>query len=118
MNYEDRVTKEYVEGLLGAMPKIATGSYVGDGGESVTIEFPFTPKFVVICSDTFSGSNYVKRPGGGFTTMGTEDSINLRGGLCYYTMREDNTFVLTHNGYTARYGLNELGNIYWYFGIG
>ena len=31
MNYEDRVTKEYVEGLLAEMPKLVIGTYTGNG---------------------------------------------------------------------------------------
>ena len=48
MNYEDRVTKEYVEGLLANGAKIAYGSYVGDGGTSRTIVFPFPPKLIIM----------------------------------------------------------------------
>ena len=52
MNYEDRVTKEYLETALAAGVQIATGSYVGDGtyGEenAIHITFPFVPKLVLL----------------------------------------------------------------------
>ena len=51
MNYEDRVTKEYVEGLLSGGLKIATGTYVGDGrygSGSLGVTFPFVPKLVIV----------------------------------------------------------------------
>ena len=52
MNYEDRVTKEYVEGLLSGGAKIATGSYVGTGqygsGHPNELTFDFTPKLVLL----------------------------------------------------------------------
>ena len=52
MNYEDRVTKEYVEGLLAGMPKVYAGTYIGTGtygpGCPTSITFPFTPKLVLL----------------------------------------------------------------------
>ena len=54
MNYEDRVTKEYVEGLLvnAGMPKIATGSYTGTGrygaGNPNSLSFDFEPKMLIV----------------------------------------------------------------------
>ena len=48
MNYEDRVTKEYVEGLLGSGVKIACGGYTGDGALTKSITFPFEPMLVFI----------------------------------------------------------------------
>ena len=55
MNYEDRVTKEYIEGLLSGKAQCAVGSYVGDGksgpSNPTTITFPFTPKLVLVFTD-------------------------------------------------------------------
>ena len=48
MNYEDRVTKEYVEGLLSGGVKIACGGYTGDGVLTKSITFPFEPMLVFI----------------------------------------------------------------------
>ena len=43
MNYEDRITKEYMEGLI---PKIVTGTYTGDGERTQVINLGFTPRVV------------------------------------------------------------------------
>ena len=49
MNYEDRVTKEYIEdAIAGAGVKIAAGMYAGDGNDSQTISLGFTPKAVYV----------------------------------------------------------------------
>ena len=55
MNYEDRITKEYVEGLLSGGVKIVTGSWTGNGtyGEEHpnVLTFDFEPKLLVLfCS--------------------------------------------------------------------
>ena len=114
MNYEDRVTKEYVEGLLGTFGncKVTAGSYIGDDGESVTIEFPFVPKFVGICS-TYSNAYAVIRPDQGYmpcTTNGNTQS-------CPYTMTE-NVFVLKHPNMVPAWGMNSKLEPYCYFAIG
>ena len=53
MNYEDRVTKEYLENAIAnAGVKIVTGSYVGNGQTGAehpcSLTFPFPPKMVWI----------------------------------------------------------------------
>ena len=50
MNYEDRITKSYLEdALANAGLKIVTGTYVGDGAASRVIELGFTPRAVFVC---------------------------------------------------------------------
>ena len=49
MNYEDRVTKEYIENALAnAGVKIVTGTYTGNGAETRFIDLGFTPRAVVV----------------------------------------------------------------------
>ena len=49
MNYEDRVTKSYIEdAIAGAGAKIVMGTYAGDGAASRTISLGFTPKAVLL----------------------------------------------------------------------
>ena len=49
MNYEDQVTKEYIEAALAnAGPKIVAGTYDGDGSASRFIDLGFTPKAVLV----------------------------------------------------------------------
>ena len=69
MNYEDRVTKEYIEdALAGAGPKIVTGTYEGDGVAARTISLGFTPKAVLLCSRM--GMKNGERISGGFVIPG------------------------------------------------
>ena len=50
MNYEDRVTKEYVENALGSCARIVTGTYTGDGEASQFIDLGATPRAVYVCN--------------------------------------------------------------------
>ena len=52
MNYEDRITKEYVEGAIsdGIANAIVCGAYTGDGTASQFIELGFTPRAVLVMS--------------------------------------------------------------------
>ena len=65
MNYEDRVTKEYVENALAGFGncKIATGIYTGTGTYGAehpnTLTFPFEPKAIFFLS--YNHSNTVSR---------------------------------------------------------
>ena len=68
MNYEDRVTKEYVENALAnAGLKIATGTYVGTGTCGAehpnSLTFDFVPKLVFVFSDNDSGGQIIWTPG-------------------------------------------------------
>lgn len=50
MNYEDRVTKTYIENAIAnAGAKIAGATYVGDGAAERTFNLGFTPKVVYTC---------------------------------------------------------------------
>ena len=52
MNYEDRVTKEYIEDALAGKCRIVTGTYEGDNTDGRMIRLGFTPKLViVVCND-------------------------------------------------------------------
>ena len=91
-----------------AAPRIVTGTYTGDGGESVTIEFPFVPKFVVI-----SGSGIL---GLAVTQSGSSLWISMSGSAvqgCRYALT-GTTFVLTHPNLVAAWGMNMNGDIYRY----
>ena len=57
MNYEDRVTKEYIENAIAnAGSKIVVGTYTGDGEPSQFIDLGATPKAVYVCK-TSDGTN-------------------------------------------------------------
>ena len=60
MNYEDRVTKEYVENALaGAGVKVLTGMYTGNGSDSRVISLGVTPKAVIVRSARTSSDTQV-----------------------------------------------------------
>ena len=48
MNYEDRVTKEYVESAVGDGLRLITGTYIGDGAMTRFIDLGVTPKIVCL----------------------------------------------------------------------
>ena len=68
MNYEDRVTKEYIESALaGAGVKLVAGTYEGDLTETRFIEIGFTPKLVYVCTaagETVNGGTIKSHWGG------------------------------------------------------
>ena len=52
MNYEDRITKSYIEDALAGKCRIVTGSYTGNNTDGRKISVGFTPKLViVVCND-------------------------------------------------------------------
>ena len=60
MNYEDRVTKEYLENAIaGAAPKFEFGSYIGTGESGQnhpnSLTFDFYPMFIIIMSRAAQG---------------------------------------------------------------
>ena len=70
MNYEDRVTKQYIEdAIANAGVKFAMGSYVGTGtyGSSnrTSITFDFVPKVVMLCGNcaTYKFQSFLWFPG-------------------------------------------------------
>ena len=82
MNYEDRVTKEYIEDTLGSCAKIATGTYTGTGGygasNPTTLTLPFVPKllFVLMGGNSFLNQYFgiLSYPATNLATAGTVGS--------------------------------------------
>ena len=52
MNYEDRVTKSYIEDVLAGKCRIVTGSYQGNDTDNRFISLGFTPKLVLVVART------------------------------------------------------------------
>ena len=123
MNYEDRVTKEYVEGLLSGKAQCAVGSYVGDGksgpSHPTTITFPFTPKLVLVFQDTNTSLSEAYQPFWTFlwnyttsTNYGSNNSVVSYPG---------NTISLYFTGSTenvGQYQMNQIGLTYTWIAIG
>ena len=125
MNYEDRVTKEYVENALaGAGPRIVVGSYVGSGAATRTISLGFTPRAVYVCRRD------------GLTVYPTSSGDECWGGFALtslpsktsngnYTILEITAtgFTVYHDGAVAGLGgkglfANQSGKAYSYLAIG
>ena len=126
MNYDDRVTKEYVEGLIaGAGAKIATGSYVGTGeyGENHpnSLTFDFAPKLVYISTDIHTDGGEML-----FLFRGAPHGHFLFGNPAYAIVQASNV-TWTENGLSwfsigsranAEYQCNISARTYYYTAIG
>ena len=120
MNYEDRVTKEYVEGLLSGGAKFAFGSYVGDGryGSSRpnSLTFDFEPKLLFVQSeagDTQSSIIVLRGARAGTLFPGFQYSDSR-----YVTMTWDGNTVSWYNEQHGTYQLNANGGTYYYLALG
>ena len=122
MNYEDRVTKEYVEGLLSGKAQCAVGSYVGDGksgpSNPTTITFPFTPKLVLVFRSTSTSLTTQTQPFWAFlwnyTTIAKYgDNISTVSFSC-------NTMFICYAGADniGAYQMNNTGDVYTWLAIG
>lgn len=121
MNYEDRVTKEYVEGLLAGCGncKIFAGSYVGTGtyGESnpTSLTFPFTPKLIFVKAFSAAVPFMFLYPGQTHTgyILSDETSSSMQ-----TTWSENEKNVSWYHSVAANLQMNESHTDYFYFAIG
>ena len=124
MNYEDRVTKQYIEdALAGAGAKIAAGQYTGNGAETRTISVGFTPKAVWICDYAgiiYKGSNTNSTYHGGVMTpdsplvdiAGNAGAHVTAGGFVVTKKR------ITNGSYNYDHYTNEANVRFYYLAIG
>ena len=111
MNYEDRVTKSYLEGLI---PRIVSGSYAGDGAETRTISLGFTPKAVFVCNSmgVSYSSGYFQ---GGLAVTGHPVGDSSRAVLS--VVAGGFAVCYAENG-AAHYHTNRVNSVYHYLAIG
>ena len=118
MNYEDRVTKEYVEGKLAECGncKIYTGSYVGTGtyGENNpnTLTFPFEPKFVWVG---------VSPTGGGSGALLWHEGISVNYQYTYeevINISQSGNTLSWYNTKKPEYQYNKANSTYYYLILG
>ena len=111
MNYEDQVTKQYLEdAIASAGPRIAVGRSIGNGSEQ-TISVGFTPKAVLIVEGgvIFSSSAVL-------AVEGFPATINY-GGLSHIVVETvDGGFHVVTHPYDPR--INSNTGPYTYFAIG
>ena len=108
MNYEDRVTKSYIEDALGSCARIATGSYVGTGEYGIdhpnSLIFPFTPKIIMLVGDNSNGS----------VSYGSDKRLVWEMISETYKAGGTNVWRLDNNAADKTFG-KRLGNtFYWY----
>ena len=100
MNYEDRVTKEYLENALaGARVKIATGTYTGNGQASQFIDLGFTPKAVLVLS--FDGRLLVFMGNAHYCYGGL--ALTGHPAACNYNNNEVNIVSIVEGGFNVSY---------------
>ena len=104
MNYEDRVTKEYLENAIAnAGVKFETGSYVGNGQigaeHPISLHFSFAPKIVWVYVNSL---RVMFLPECDAAAVGNKSVIvNFQGTeLSWYTTAQDTSAQLCNNGWT------------------
>ena len=112
MNFEDRVTKEYVEDALAAKCEIVVGSYTGDGNATKNIDLGFRPKAVLVIENGgkvgyYSGSQYTY---GGLALPGKPVAID---GYNALVISSTGFIVYKHSGYDY-IRINLSGSTYYY----
>ena len=99
MNYEDRITKEYVENAVGDGLRLITGTYTGDGAVTRFIDLGVTPKMVGVWQNgtaqgadafTFGGVAFPGQPSTGVTLTGTGFSVTCNRPI--FTNYENHTY--------------------------
>ena len=124
MNYEDRVTKQYIENALANAggAKIAYGSYSGTGsygsGNKNSLSFSFQPKLVVISSGlASSGADTLLMLYG--QTRAASCGSNGGGNYCSTSWSGNRvSWYATDSNNGAYYQMNVSGFQYYYVAIG
>ena len=116
MRTEFNADNAKIDAALGAIPKIVTGTYTGDGTETRFIDLGFTPKALYVSSQegmpySSSGSCHY----GGLALQNAPVTISSytvlkleETGFWVYYKRTDYYFILTNNE----------GKVYYYVAIG
>ena len=120
MNFEDRVTKGYIENAIAAAAgaKIAYGSYTGTGaygaGNAIRLNTGFAPRFVAVVRSNALYGEHV-----GFTVWGQTrfvSSGNVTDGHATLTWNYNGVSWYSTNA--ALYQFNESGSTYNWVAIG
>ena len=114
---QDRVTRADVnadnaaiDAALGAMPRLAMGTYRGNDATTHYIEFDFVPKFVWLNGDDHGCGGVVYRDGGIWVSHSSGEKGSVGYSLNGTTLRLDST--------TASLDMNRNTRFYMYFAIG
>ena len=116
-----KVDKAALDAVAATVPKIAVGTYTGNGGQSRTISTGFTPKAVFVNSffggvyDYYEGRNYY----GGLTVTGGPlkwENDPQNGTVLQITT--GGFIVASHTQYSNNSNTNVSGVVYHYLAIG
>ena len=115
---------EKIDTALGAIPRIVSGAYIGDGAASRTIKLDFTHRMVYVCSDygtVFDTSPYHVNYHGG---LALQDYPAQARDVAYLSI-VTNGFRVIHqeiissgSDYITYYGTNTNQSGYRYFAVG
>ena len=125
MNFEDRVTKEYLENAIaGAAPKFEFGSYIGTGEygaeHPTTITFGFEPKIVFINSREYSDGgfcNFFIRGANQASTI-SNSGAEYKATFHYQCVSWEGNTLSFYTGNNVRAQANVENRTYYYLAIG
>ena len=111
-----------IDAAIAATPKVAAGTYTGDGAETRVIELPFTPRIVYVCDvygNVFNTYNTTNHYIGGMASTDLPCSYH---GVDYVSIVEGGFQVVYQStvdgALTYKFSNNTLNNTYRYVAIG
>ena len=117
MNYEDRVTKEYVENAIaGAGVKLVTGTYAGNNAATRFIDLGFTPKAVLVFTDSGLSATYLSSFPIVYGGLALPDHPSATGGAVVLAL-STNGFTVYNNSAVDYVRSNRSGITYYYIAI-
>ena len=111
-NEDNRKIDQALRALAGAVPRIVTGTYTGDGTESRLIDLGFAPKAIYV--STQAGNTYASAGSGhygGLALAGHPVQVNQ-----YMVLEIEGTGIRVHFNRTEYFGIysNVANTVYYY----
>ena len=106
-NEDNRKIDQALRALAGAVPRIVTGTYTGDGTESRLIDLGFAPKAIYV--STQAGNTYA-----GLALAGHPVQVNQ-----YMVLEIEGTGIRVHFNRTEYFGIysNVANTVYYYVAL-
>ena len=114
-----------IDAALATIPKIATGTYTGDGTAPKTLTFPFPPKLLILTRDSYnysnqriialSGQSYVHNTHYQASNMGYVTKLTWSGNSVTLTAADQSGSTDTSSTHGA---FNQNNQHYYYLAIG
>ena len=114
-NEDNRKIDQALRALAGAVPRIVTGTYTGDGAESRLIDLGFAPKAIYV--STQAGNTYASAGSGhygGLALAGHPVQVNQ-----YMVLEIEGTGIRVHFNRTEYFGIysNVANTVYYYVAL-